>query len=84
MKPYLLEELDSLPNRQEVYDIVKAQGAQVMVAAFDAGTMTNGTAASKGWIRLGGTNFFALPLNLPAPKDAPVVSRPWTSGNEEP
>jgi hypothetical protein len=82
--PYLLEELDSLPNRQEVYDIVKAQGAQVLVAAFDAGTMTNGTAASKGWIRLGGTNFFALPLNLPAPTDAPMVSRPWTSGNEEP
>jgi len=32
---HLLEEFEGLPNRQQVEDVLKAQGAKVVVAAFD-------------------------------------------------
>ena len=63
----LLEEYEGLPNRQQVVDVLKAQGAKVVVAAFDPGEMTGSTPASAGWIRLGESNLYALPLNNPAP-----------------
>jgi hypothetical protein len=82
--PNLLAELEGLPNRQQVYDVVKAQGAKVIVAAFDPGLMTGETPASKGWVRLGGTNYYALPLNLPEPKDEPVIPKAWSSEDLKP
>jgi MFS family permease len=75
----LLAELDGLPNRQQVYDVVKAQGAKVLVAVFEPGTMTGETPASKGWVRLGMTNYYALPLNLPEPKAEPMAPKGWTA-----
>jgi hypothetical protein len=83
--PNLLAELESLPNRQQVYDIVKAQGAKVLVAVFDPATMSGTSPASKGWVRLGATSFYALPLNLPEPKAATVAgpSR-WSSEDTKP
>lgn len=79
-KSDLLAELEALPNRQQVYDIVKGQGAKVLIAQFDPGTMTGRTPASTGWVRLGATDFYALPLNLPAPvtEDRPKTES-WTS-----
>jgi hypothetical protein len=75
-----LEELEGLPNRQQVYDIVKGQGAKVMVAHFDAGAMTGKTPASSGWVRLGETDFYALPLNLPQPAtNAVPATLPWST-----
>jgi hypothetical protein len=81
----LLAELEGLPNRQQVYNIVKAQGAKVLVAYFDSGAMTGKTLASSGWVRLGETNFYALPLNLPqpAPAEMPVTLR-WPTGSGAP
>ena len=74
---HLLEEFEGLPNRQQVEDVLKAQGAKVVVAAFDPGEMTGRTPASAGWIRLGESNLYALPLNIPAPPATAPATLPW-------
>ncbi len=74
---HLLEEFEGLPNRGQVEEVLKAQGARVLVAAFDPGEMTGRTPASAGWIRLGESDLYALPLNLPAPPPAAPVTLPW-------
>ncbi len=74
---HLEEQLDGLPNHQQVYDLVKSQGAKVLVAYFDPGSMTGRTPGSQGWVRLGETNYYALPLNLTVPQSTPV-QLPWT------
>lgn len=77
---HLLEEFEGLPNRQQVYDVLKAQGAKALVAYFDAGAMTGRTPASDGWVRLGETDFYARPLNMTVPAQ-PRVILPWSSSN---
>jgi hypothetical protein len=74
---HLLEEFEGLPNRAQVEDVLKAQGAKVLVAAFDPGEMTGRTPASAGWIRLGDSDLYALPLNIPAPAPMPPATLPW-------
>jgi hypothetical protein len=74
---HLLEEFEGLPNRRQVEEVLKAQGAKVVVAAFDPGEMTGRTPASAGWIRLGESNLYALPLNIPAPPPAAPATLPW-------
>jgi hypothetical protein len=74
---HLLEEFEGLPNHQQVEDVLKAQGAKVVVASFDPGEMTGRTPASAGWIRLGESNLYALPLNIPAPASAAPATLPW-------
>jgi ABC-type transport system involved in multi-copper enzyme maturation permease subunit len=78
---HLLEEFEGLPNRQQVYDVLKAQGAKALVAYFDAGAMTGRTPASDGWVRLGETNFYAMPLNMTVPAQLPVTL-PWGTSTE--
>jgi hypothetical protein len=75
---HLIEQLQSLPNRQQVYDILKSQGAKVLVGYFDPGTMNGTEPAAEGWQRLGDTGYYALPLSLPAPPLAQPVPKPWT------
>jgi hypothetical protein len=58
--------LATMPNRDEAYDVVRREGAKVLVGFFEPGRMTGTTPASAGWRQLGGTPFYALPLNLPA------------------
>ncbi len=74
---HLLEEFEGLPNRQQVEDVLKAQGAKVVVASFDPGEMTGRTPASAGWIRLGESNLYALPLNIAAPAPGAPATLPW-------
>jgi len=62
----LVAHLQNIPNRQQAYDVVKAQGAKVLVGKFDPGSMNEKIPAASGWLRLGDTDFYALPLNLPA------------------
>jgi len=83
-EPHLFVELASLSNRQQVYDVVKGQGAKVLVAVFDPTDVAQQVAASKGWVRLDDTNFYALPLNLPlhneegnVPTETVPGSLPW-------
>jgi 4-amino-4-deoxy-L-arabinose transferase-like glycosyltransferase len=81
----LLEEFEGLPNRQKVYEVVKSQGAKVLVASFDPGAMTGRTAASSGWIRLGETDLYAMPLNIQMPTPGPPITLPWDrTGQEKP
>jgi hypothetical protein len=75
-------QLQGLPNRQQVYDVVKAEGAKVLVASFDPGEMNANEPASAGWERLGETNFYALPLNLPAQGSKAPTEMPWTPKRE--
>jgi hypothetical protein len=75
---HLMQQLQGLPNRQQVYATVKAEGAKVLVAAFDPGEMNASEPASAGWERLGETRFYALPLNLPANESGAPATRPWT------
>jgi len=74
---HLLAEFEGLPNRQQVEDVLKSQGAKVVVAAFDPGDMTGRTPASAGWLRLGESNLYALPLNLAAPTPTAPATLPW-------
>lgn len=62
---HLIRQLQSLPNLSQVYNTVRAQGARVLVGYFDPGEMDPAVNPAAGrWIRLGETNFYALPLNL--------------------
>jgi hypothetical protein len=63
---HLIDQLGVLPNRAAAYDVVRAQGARVLVGRFDPGEMNAAHPASVGWVRLGETEFYALPLNLPS------------------
>lgn len=82
---HLLEEFEGLPNRQQVDDVLKAQGAKVLVAAFDPGEMTGRTPASAGWIRLGDSDLYAFPLNIPVPLPKAPPTLPWDqTGQEKP
>jgi hypothetical protein len=60
----LVDQMDAIPNRQQVYDTLKGEGARVLVGNFDPGEMNSQHPAAAGWIRLDGTNFYALPLTL--------------------
>ena len=44
---------------------MRAEGARVLVGRFDPGEMNAAHPASAGWVRLGETAFYALPLHSP-------------------
>lgn len=76
---HLIEQLAGLPNRQQVYDVVRAQGAKVLVGRFDPGEMdTAKQPAAIGWIRLGETSYYALPLGLTPHLQPAAQTAPWT------
>jgi hypothetical protein len=82
---HLLEEFEGLSNRREVYDVLKAQGAKVLVASFDPGAMTRRSEAADGWVRLGETDFYAYPLTIAAPAPSAPAALGWDlSGQEKP
>jgi hypothetical protein len=58
--------LATMPNRDQAYDVVRGEGAKVLIGYFEPGLMTGTTPTSAGWRQLGDTPFYALPLNLPA------------------
>jgi len=58
--------LVAMPNREQALDVVRRQGAKVMVGYFAPGLMTGTTPASAGWHELGNSPFYELPLNLPS------------------
>ncbi len=63
--PPLYPYLAAMPNREQVYDVARREGAKVLVGYFDPGLMTGTNPVSAGWHELGQTHFYALPLNLP-------------------
>lgn len=57
--------LASLPDRSQVYDVVRRQGAKVLVGYFSRNGDMNGIdPVSAGWHELGDTPFWVYPLNL--------------------
>lgn len=72
---HLTAQLDALPNRPEVLETVRREGAKVLVGSFDPGDMTPAHPSAAGWVRLGETNFYALPLNLPQPTTQATEAR---------
>ena len=62
LNPYFV----SMPNRTQAYDTLRRDGAKVLVGYFDPGLMTSSNPVAAGWRELGGTPFYALPLDLPA------------------
>jgi hypothetical protein len=63
-EPHLYASLADLPNREEAIEAARREGARVLVGYFSPGTMTGATPLTAGWRQLGGTPFYALPLNL--------------------
>ena len=63
---HLIDRLDAMPNREQVYATVRNEGAQVLVGSFDPGAMNASHAAAAGWVRLGETTLYALPLQRAA------------------
>jgi hypothetical protein len=60
---HLIDVLDALPNREAALSTVRAEGAKVLVGGFDPGEMNAAHPAAAGWMRLGETRFYALPLD---------------------
>lgn len=75
---HLLEQWAGLPNRAQVVETLRGQGAKVLVASFAVGSAGEGSAADSldsapgsgpyGWQRLGTTDFYALPLTVAPPQ----------------
>ena len=59
---HLIDLLDAMPNREAALATVRAEGAKVLVGGFDPGQMNAAHPAAAGWVRLGETRFYALPM----------------------
>lgn len=59
---HLMAQMDALPDRAQVYGVLREQRAKVLVGFFDPGEMSAAHPAAAGWVRLGDTSFYALPL----------------------
>jgi hypothetical protein len=55
--------LAGLPNREQAIKAVRGQGAKVLVADFGNYRVSDSDPAFRGWQQLGGTTYYALPLN---------------------
>ncbi|WP_158942632.1 hypothetical protein [Granulicella sp. S190] len=55
----------AMPHREEAYDLVRRQGAKVLVGHFPPAQMNPTNPIATGWQELGSSSLYALPLNLP-------------------
>jgi hypothetical protein len=55
--------LAALPNRDQAIEVVRGQGAKVLVADFGDMRVSDSDSAFRSWQQLGGTTFYALSLN---------------------
>jgi hypothetical protein len=55
--------LAALPNRDQAIDVVRGQGARILVGDFGNARVSDSDPAFRNWHQLGGTTFYALPLN---------------------
>jgi len=54
----------AMPNRDQAIDVVRREGAKVLVGSFSPGLMAKTSPVSAGWRQLDESSFFFLPLNL--------------------
>jgi len=55
--------LAALPNRDQAIGVVRGQGAKMLVADFGNFRVSDSDPAFRNWQQLGGTTFYAVPLN---------------------
>ncbi len=72
---HLLEEWEGLPNRGQVVEVLRAQGAKVLVASFE-------DRPEGAWVRLGVSDLYALPLGAVTPL-AKANARVWDVTRQE-
>ena len=58
--------LADLPNRDQAVEVVRGQGAKVLVGDFDLIRVSDADPFFHNWRQLDETTFYALPLNLSA------------------
>lgn len=82
----LLAQWNGLPNQDEVRGVLQAQGARVLVASFDPGAMQQASEGSsrEDWVRLGDTDFYALPVALVPPQQLTRVAFGTSDGKGAP
>ncbi len=61
---HLVQDWNGLPNREEVLNTLRSQGAKVLVARFGTGALNTSDPVLANWVRLGDTEFYALPLTM--------------------
>lgn len=72
------EFLTTLPNREQAIEVVRQQGAKVLVGDFAGAPVLPTPPALAGWQQLSDSTLYELPLNLPqgtVPEGPPVVPR---------
>jgi 4-amino-4-deoxy-L-arabinose transferase-like glycosyltransferase len=74
-EPYPFASLASVPNLSTAIETARRNGARIIVGYFDPVVMKGTDPATAGWVSLGDTDFYALPLNPPASSSqtAPAV-----------
>ena len=60
----LYPQLEAMPNREQAIETVRRQGRKVLVGYFSPGVRSGASPTPPGWIELGDSPFYALPLNL--------------------
>jgi hypothetical protein len=75
---HLWAQWQSLPNRQQALDTLRAQGAKVLVAHFNAGEQPAPNAAD-GWRQMGETAYWAYPLTLQFPAAIAPPAKAWVA-----
>jgi hypothetical protein len=56
--------LATLPNRDQAIDVVRGQGAKLLVGDFDGDRVSDADPFFRNWHQLHDTSFYALPLNV--------------------
>ena len=59
------EFLATLPNRDQAIEVVRQQGAKVLVADFAGAPCRPASPGLQGWQQLGDSTLYELPLNVP-------------------
>jgi hypothetical protein len=75
----LFSEWTALPNQAEVIHTLAARGDKLLVASFKPSELNHDLPQAHGWIRLGGTAFYALPITLHPAVPTEALTPAWGS-----
>ena len=71
-KPFPYTSLARTPNLPAAIETARKDGARLIVGYFDPTVMKGNDPITSGWISLGNTDYYALPLN-PSPQNGPAA-----------
>jgi hypothetical protein len=75
-KPFPYASLASTPNLPAAIETARKDGARLIVGYFDPTVMKGNDPATSGWVSLGNTDYYALPLNPSASSSRTESSTP--------